>query len=313
MGTQGWLRVSAVLGRRGDVVVLPRLALVASSLAILAVVGGCSSSPPWSSSNAPPNGGQAAVPPPGQQAYTPPPGQPGYAPPPGQQAYAPPPQAPQQEAGTVGSMRQSYAGFLSMFRDSPDQDPNAQPGYDARASVRSPPPPATSAAPTQSAYVPRPPNTYTPSQQPYVPPQGQGAYSPPPQQNYAAPPAQQNYAPQSQSGYPPRSAQQSYAPPPPAYSATAAAAPAAQRDYSDSLPYPKQSLVDAFRDSADPQNQTVPHPPSSYTPSGQPYSPQGQQANGARPPGAPAVAAAPPPPPDPTDSLPYPKQTLFGN
>jgi hypothetical protein len=354
MGTQGCWRVSAVLGRRGGIVALPRLASVASLLAILPIVAGCSASPPWASSNPPP-GGQAAVPPPpnystaaagqpayapppGQPGYAPPPGQPGYAPPPGQQAYAPPPQAPQQDPGTIGSVRQSYTGFLSMFRDPPSQDPNAQPGYDGRASAypqqsladlfrgsdpaQSPSPSGAgyqqqqpgSAAPTQRAYVPHPPSTYTASQQPYAPP-GQPASSPPPQQNYAAPPPQQNYAPppqqnyapQTQSGYAPRSGQQSYAAPPPAYGAaaggaTAAAAPAARPDYSDSLPYPKQSLVDAFRGSTDSQNPSVPHPPSSYSASGQPYSPQGQQAN-----------SAPPPPADPTDSLPYPKQTLFGN
>jgi hypothetical protein len=99
---------------------------------------------------------------------------------------------------------------------------------------------------------------------------------------------------------------QAAVPPPPTYGANAAAAPAAQRDYADSLPYPKQSLIDAFHDSPDPQNPSMPHPPSSYTPAGQPYSP-GQQANGAAPPGA----MAPPPPASPTDALPYPKQSLF--
>ena len=50
-------------------------------------------------------------------AYAPPPGQQTYAPPPGQQAYAPPAQSPPPEPNTVGSFRQSYAGFLQMFRD----------------------------------------------------------------------------------------------------------------------------------------------------------------------------------------------------
>ena len=95
----------------------------------------------------------------------------------------------------------------------------------------------------------------------------------------------------------------------------AAPVSAAQQDYSDSLPYPKQSLADLFRGStqtqAQGQIQTVPHPPSTYTASGQPYSPPpGQQPYGATP--APVVtgAAAPPANPDPTDSLPYPKQSL---
>ena len=92
----------------------------------------------------------------------------------------------------------------------------------------------------------------------------------------------------------------------------AAALPPAQQDYADSLPYPKQSLADLFRDSTQTptqsQTQTVPRPPSTYTASSQPYSPPpGQQSSGA--PGA-TAAAAPPASPDPTDSLPYPKQSL---
>jgi hypothetical protein len=229
-------------------------------------------------------------------------------------------------------LKQSYVGFLQMFRDPPEPDPSAPPAYDARASTYPQqsladtfkgstaagqrPDPAgagypqqslvgnsrTSAAPAQQAYVPRPPSTYTPSQQPYVP-QGQPAYTPPP--------AQQNYAPpQAQPGYAPRPGQQSYAAP--AAGATAAAAPPAQPDYTDSLPYPKQSLADLFRGSTDTQTQNVPHPPSTYTPSNQPYSPPpGQPAYGAPPPGATAAAAPPPAAPDPSDSLPYPKQSLF--
>ena len=95
----------------------------------------------------------------------------------------------------------------------------------------------------------------------------------------------------------------------------AAAASAAQQDYSDSLPYPKESLTDLFRGStqtqAQSQTQTVPHPPNTYTASGQPYAPPGQQPYSAPPaPGA-SAAAAPPATPDATDSLPYPKQSLI--
>jgi hypothetical protein len=93
----------------------------------------------------------------------------------------------------------------------------------------------------------------------------------------------------------------------------AAAIPPARQDYADSLPYPKQSLADLFRGStqtqAPSQTQTVPHPPSTYAPSGQPYSPPpAQQPYGAPPPSA---TAAPPANPGPTDSLPYPKQSLI--
>ena len=202
--------------------------------------------------------------------------------------------------------------FLKAFRD-PDPD-SATPAPRPPAYAQQP-----GAAPQQNANVPHPPSTYVPAGQPYVPPQGQPANAPPQaQQNYAAPPppAQQN---------PPRSGQQSSAasstkqakaarassqqnaaaaPAQPAVTAAAAApaaAPAAQRDYSDSLPYPKQSLTDVFRGST--ETQTVPRPPSSYTPSGQPYTP-GQAANG-------AAAAAPPAGQNPSDSLPYPKQSLF--
>jgi len=74
------------------------------------------------------------------------------------------------------------------------------------------------------------------------------------------------------------------------------------------MPYPKQSLADLFRGSTEPQTQTVPRPPSTYTASGQPYTPQGQAANGAPAGGA---AAAAPASQDPSNSLPYPKQSLF--
>ena len=71
------------------------------------------------------------------------------------------------------------------------------------------------------------------------------------------------------------------------------------------MPYPKQSLADVFRDSAQPQGQTVPRPPGTYTPSGQPYAPQAQAG------GATAVAAAPPAKSDTSNLLAYPKQSLF--
>ena len=77
--------------------------------------------------------------------------------------------------------------------------------------------------------------------------------------------------------------------------------------------YPSQSLVDLFKSDSAPsstpapnsasapntaapaRNAYMPHPPSTYTPSGQPYTPPpGQPAYGAAPAGA-APAAAPPP------------------
>jgi hypothetical protein len=125
-----------------------------------------------------------------------------------------------------------------------------------------------------------------------------GCSSSPPWSSSANPPANQTAA----------------VPPPPNYPATGQPVytpPPAQQDYSDSLPYPKQSLVDLFRGSTQTQTQTVPQAPSTYTPSGQPYSPPpGQPTNSAPPPVA--TAAAPPPAQqDYSDSLPYPKQSLY--
>ena len=99
--------------------------------------------------------------------------------------------------------------------------------------------------------------------------------------------------------------QQAYAQPPSQPAAPATAVPAAQQDYSDLMPYPKQSLADVFSDSTQAQGQTVPRPPGTYTPSGQPYTPQGQAGD------APAVAAAPPANSGTSNLLAYPKQSLF--
>jgi hypothetical protein len=316
MGTQG-LSGHGVSGGRGDVRATSRpVTILAVSLAILPLAASCSGSslPSFGSSNQqstvppPPTGSVAAT---GQPAYASPPGQPATQP--GAYAAAPPAQAAAaSEGATVGSFTSSYVNFIKAFRD-PDPD-SATPSSAARPPVYAQQP---AAATQQNANVPHPPSTYAPAGQPYVPPQGQPAYAQQQaQQNYAAPPppAQQN---------PPRSGQQSSAasstkqakparassqqnaaaaPAQPAAAAPApAAAPAAQRDYSDSLPYPKQSLTDVFRGST--ETQTVPRPPSTYSPSGQPYVP-GQAANG-------AAAAAPPAGQNPTDSLPYPKQSLF--
>jgi hypothetical protein len=87
-------------------------------------------------------------------------------------------------------------------------------------------------------------------------------------------------------------------------------------------PVPKQSLGDALREMSSPAPSgsasaapapaaasAMPHPPSAYTPSGQPYVPN-QQAYGA-PPGAapPPAATADAEPPPPTAGV-YPQQTL---
>lgn len=86
-------------------------------------------------------------------------------------------------------------------------------------------------------------------------------------------------------------------------------------------PYPKQSLVDLFKGST--STPSVPRPPSTYTPSAQPYTPPPGQPGYGAPPSSTAVApatptaAAPPPKPDPAMSgSPYPQQSitdLFSN
>ena len=102
----------------------------------------------------------------------------------------------------------------------------------------------------------------------------------------------------------------------PPNSATAAASQPAGPD-PDLMPYPQQSLIDVFRGSTEPQAVAMPHPPGTYTPAGQPYSPPaGQAANGAPagsapPAGAPPAAAPAQASTDPSDYLPYPKQSLF--
>jgi len=135
-----------------------------------------------------------------------------------------------------------------------------------------------STASAQSANVPHPPSTYTPVNQPYSPPPGQPAYGAP---RYAA-------------GVTP----------------VAAAVPPDADLAANAYPYPKQSLFDTFRGSTESAQPSVPHPPSTYTPVNQPYSPPpGQPANGA-PAGAAPAAAAPNSTTDPS-GYPYPKQSLF--
>jgi hypothetical protein len=135
-----------------------------------------------------------------------------------------------------------------------------------------------STASAQPANVPHPPSTYTPVNQPYSPPPGQPAYGAP---RYAA-------------GVTP----------------VAAAAPPDADLAANAYPYPKQSLFDTFRGSTESAQPSVPHPPSTYAPVNQPYSPPpGQPANGA-PAGAAPAAAAPNSNTDPS-GYPYPKQSLF--
>jgi len=137
-----------------------------------------------------------------------------------------------------------------------------------------------STAPTQAANVPHPPNTYTPPNQPYAPPAGQQAYGGAPRYAAGATPV-------------------------------VAAAPADADLAANAYPYPKQTLFDSFRGSTQSAQPSVPHPPSTYTPVNQPYSPpSGQQPASGAPAGAAPAAAAPAPDAD-SSGYPYPKQSLF--
>jgi hypothetical protein len=132
--------------------------------------------------------------------------------------------------------------------------------------------------------MPHPPGSYTASAQPYTPSTGQPAYAPAPNQ-------------------------QAYAVPAPQYAAPAAPPPEEQPHITG---YPNQSITDFFRGSTQPQAQTVPHPPSSYTPSGQPYPSPNQPGYGTpqnAPPAGAATAAPPSSEPQPHVSG-YPNQSI---
>ena len=169
-----------------------------------------------------------------------------------------------------------------------------------------------SSASAQTTAMPRPPSTYTPSGQPYSPPADQ-QYAAPSAQTYASPSAPQAYSA------------------PPRYAAPAAADTGEYDAAANAYPYPRQSLLDAFKGSTSssaPAQPAMPHPPSSYTPAGQPYSPPpGQQpaygqstaaAPAAPPPYGQSAAAAPAAPPpqagaedQAANAYPYPKQNLL--
>ena len=126
------------------------------------------------------------------------------------------------------------------------------------------------------------------------------------------PPVQ--YVPRPPSTYTP--AGQPYPTNQPAYGAPVAAAPPPVDNTPNLSPYPKQSLVDLFRDSdSPPPAQNVPRPPSTYTPSGQPYAANAPAYNPPAYNAPPAPAPAPPPAAAPANSEPvasvYPQQSLI--
>jgi hypothetical protein len=275
MGTQG-LRTSAPT-ERGAAAKSRRLRLVVvTSSLMLPALAGCSSNSPWStsswSSNPPPSQTAAVAPPPNSMA---PAAQPAYAPPPAPATAAAPP--PQQ--ANVGSLTDSYVGFLEMFRDHPQPSP-----------APTPPPPQYSAA----TAPPPPPLQYsaatTPGQSAAAKPAGYASNSP----SVPQPAQPKTASPSSYAQDTPAAPPSSYAPKP------------AQADDPRNKVYPTVSILDLFKEGTPgyASAPNVPHPPSTYTPSGQPYSPSSGQAAVAT-----AAPAAQPSDADPAASA-YPRESL---
>lgn len=182
-----------------------------------------------------------------------------------------------------------------------------------------PPPPNASAAAAGQPVYPPPPGPVATAPPPSAPPQDQGSSVSSLRSSYVGfldkfrdPPSQESPAPGST--YAPPAGQQAYGGAP-RYAAGAtpvvAAAPADADLAANAYPYPKQTLFDSFRGSTQSAQPSVPHPPSTYTPVNQPYSPpSGQQPASGAPAGAAPAAAAPAPDAD-SSGYPYPKQSLF--
>ncbi len=203
----------------------------------------------------------------------------GYPPPPGPAvaATAPPPQEPPTQPGSAASLKASYVSFLEMFRDPPEPAPPA-PAPPAYAAPQRYTAPAAASSDDTAA------NAYPYPKQSLVDVFRGSTESAPPQ------------------------------PPPPA------GTPLRDSDQAASgYPYPKQSLFSAFRGSSDSSSSAqtaVPHPPNTYTPAGQPYSPPPGQQTYNPPPGATSAGAAPAAQApqanaDSSGAYPYPKQSLF--
>jgi hypothetical protein len=204
MGTLGTQELSSRARWRGRNAGRRTARIGVIAVAVAPLVAGCSSFSSPLPSSAPTSNQAMAVPPPPNAAA---PASASAAP-----AYQPQGQPPAQQQANGGNSN----AFLSMFRDPPSQQE-----YDARASTypqqsltdlfkgstdqRAAPDPSGAGYPlqplissqpatpsAQQANMPHPPSTYTPSQQPYVPPQPTPAsYSPPGGAPPAAGPAQQ--------------------------------------------------------------------------------------------------------------------------
>ena len=175
--------------------------------------------------------------------------------------YAAPPQQPPQSGTTVGSLTESYAGFLSKFRD-PEPPPEAA-STGVYPSVSISELFTSDSAPARTTSVPRPPVTYTASGQPYTPPAAQGPYGdaqpavsarPAPDRSATgvypsvslselftsdSQPARTANVPRPPDTYTPSG--QPYAPQP-------GAAPPPPNPEQSGTPYPQQTLFDVFSD-----------------------------------------------------------------
>ncbi len=176
----------------------------------------------------------------------------------------------------MGSVSDSYVGFLNMFRDS-DPDKDSTTIEEAR---RIPPPPPASAAPAPAA-----PPAYGAAVQPAYnqPVYNQPVYNQPTyNMAQAQPPAYGTAARPANTAAPKPAKPIGYGDPAPAYSppprphappAAYAAPPASAAKQVDTGAgvYPQQSLFDPSKNSADSGSSrpgNVVHPPNAYTPSG---------------------------------------------
>jgi hypothetical protein len=203
MGTQGFygrLRTRRAGGRGCRA----PLHAVVISFCLLPVIAGCSSHASWSSGS---NQPVAVAPPPNQPAYS------SAAQPPTAQVapsdYDAPDVLPYPKQSLVDLLKQDAAAAAAQPKLPPS--PAGTPVTTSSAAADAMPYPKQSLfslfqdsgktpAPAQAQDMPHPPSTYTPSGQPYVPPQGQPTYSSATAQSAQRPPSA--YTPSGQP-YPP--------------------------------------------------------------------------------------------------------------
>jgi hypothetical protein len=195
------------------------------SFFLLPVLAGCSSNSSWSSGSS-----QSA-------AVAPPPSQPTYAQTQGRPDY---PQAAAAQTSSAPTQYQHVPGYpdQNLFSNSTQPAPSAA-ADNGQQHVSGYPDQSIAdlfRGSTQPQSVPRPPGTYTPSGQPYIPPQGQPTYDAAAPQTVPRPPS--TYTPSGQPYSPP--GQPGAAPSP-------GAAPPTPADNEQRVSgYPNQSITDIF-------------------------------------------------------------------